>query len=65
MRKIIVHVPADPEEDTVTVTTEGFDGPACLEATAELERALGDTVAEERTPEFYERQDDIRLAQER
>lgn len=39
-----------------TVTTTGFAGAACKQATAALEKALGNVTRDERTPEFYQQQ---------
>ena len=36
------------------VQTKGFSGAACRDASALLERALGEVTAERLTPEFYE-----------
>jgi hypothetical protein len=35
------------------IETKGFSGSECLEATRELERALGVTSKDQRTAEFY------------
>lgn len=40
------------ENGQSTVSTEGFQGKACMDATAELEKALGVTVSDRRTPEY-------------
>lgn len=36
------------------VQTKGFGGAVCRDASALLERALGEVTAERLTPEFYE-----------
>lgn len=40
---------------SATVATSGFKGKACLEATADLEAALGKTTADEKTREYGQR----------
>jgi hypothetical protein len=37
----------------VRLQTKGFTGAACRDASALLERALGESTAEQLTPEFY------------
>ena len=37
----------------IRVEARGFDGASCLEATKELEQALGQTASRRRKPEFY------------
>lgn len=34
------------------VATRGFQGKACMDATAELEKAMGATTSDTKTPEF-------------
>lgn len=41
--------------DNVTIETSGFKGGACLKETADLEKALGVTVKDRKTTEFYEK----------
>lgn len=43
------------EGGKATVTTRGFEGKACLDATAELEKAMGMKVSEVKTPEYHVR----------
>jgi hypothetical protein len=50
MKTIDVTVTAAGE---VTIETSGFEGAACQEATASLERRLGRARAFELKPEFY------------
>lgn len=38
----------------VKIATRGFKGKSCLMATAELEKALGKTTADQHTPEMRE-----------
>ena len=38
----------------VKITTEGFSGATCEEATRALEEGLGTKTSDERTEEFYE-----------
>jgi hypothetical protein len=40
------------EDGKSTVATTGFKGKSCLDATAELERAMGTKGATRKTPEF-------------
>jgi hypothetical protein len=42
------------------VQTEGYQGAACKDATAALQKALGATETDDPTPEFHER--DVRTA---
>lgn len=48
MREIIVDI--DPAGQT-TITTQGFTGSSCKEATRELEAALGKVESDTPTPE--------------
>lgn len=48
------------ENGKAQVTTRGFQGKACLDATADLERAMGVKTADQKTPEF-----DVRSVQSR
>ncbi len=50
MKKIKVHV---DKEGKIKITTEGFGGVACKDATRELEKALGSVSKETLTDEFY------------
>lgn len=49
-----IEVEVDPKGG-IEIETKGFAGPECEKATAELERALGKTTKNERTPEFNRR----------
>jgi hypothetical protein len=49
MQEIIVDVAPD---GSVVITTKGFRGKSCKEATAELEKALGTVVKDTPTPEM-------------
>jgi len=51
-RQIIVHVPANPLQDGVTVEVNGAIGSSCRKLTAGLEDALGKVMREEEKPEF-------------
>ena len=42
-------------DGSVELRPVGMKGPDCVEATRELEEALGVVVDRQRTPEFYER----------
>jgi len=37
-----------------TITAEGFSGPACMNATKNLEAALGGATSQEVTRDYYE-----------
>jgi len=50
MKKITVVV--GPTGET-TVTTTGFQGKGCQDATKQLERAMGLVKSDKKTPEFY------------
>lgn len=47
-----IEVVVSPRGET-TVRTQGFTGPACLEAAQRLELALGVITSERKTEEFY------------
>jgi hypothetical protein len=40
------------ENGKARIETEGFEGKSCLDATADLEAALGTVESHEKTPEF-------------
>jgi hypothetical protein len=40
------------ENGSATVETRGFAGKACMDATAELEKAMGKTTNDRKTPEW-------------
>lgn len=40
------------ENGAATVETKGYQGKACVNATAELEKAMGATTADRKTPEY-------------
>ncbi len=50
MKKIIVHV---DKEGSTKISTEGFTGTACKNATKQLEEALGIITKDEHTEEYY------------
>ena len=43
------------EQGKATVQTRGFQGKSCVDATAELQKAMGRTTNDTKTPEFEER----------
>jgi len=47
-----IEITVDPLGQT-RIETKGFSGSECLDATRELERALGMTSKNQRTAEFY------------
>jgi len=61
--KIIVLIAPD---GTPTVEVQGCPGASCQALTRQLEADLGQTLTDERTPEYYQRapaQDHVRLDQ--
>lgn len=52
-RRVVVTIPANPEKQSTTVTTEGFVGESCRTATDALEGKLGKVVSDEPTDEMY------------
>ena len=53
MEEVIITV--DKNGETV-VSTKGFKGSACQDATKEIERALGRVAKDEKTSEYYEKE---------
>lgn len=51
MEQIIIEINADAE---VKLTTKGFKGKSCKEATKEFEAKLGRTVEDNATEEMYQ-----------
>jgi hypothetical protein len=52
MKEIIIDIPLEGE---ITITTKGFTGKACKEATASLEKAFGSKVSSDTpTAEAYQ-----------
>ena len=49
----IIEVTVSPQGET-TVQTKGYSGGECLQASKLLEQALGTTIADHKTPEFYQ-----------
>lgn len=49
----------------VTIETSGFKGGACLKETLDLEKALGVTVKDRKTTEFYEKPLEVNRGQRR
>lgn len=49
--RIIIDVAPDA---TVTVTVEGCKGSGCHKLTADIERAIGKTTEDRRTPEYHQ-----------
>ena len=45
-------ITVDIANGQATVETRGFQGKACLDATAELEKAMGLKTSDRKTPEF-------------
>jgi hypothetical protein len=48
----VIEITVSPAGET-TVQTKGYAGADCLRASRFLEQALGHSVAEQKTPEFY------------
>lgn len=42
------------KDGTSTIRTEGFKGHACMDATKEIEKALGNVESEKKTEEYYQ-----------
>lgn len=40
------------EDGKATISTSGFAGKACMDVTAQLEKALGTKTSDRKTPEF-------------
>jgi hypothetical protein len=53
MKTIAINI--DCETGKTEVATDGFAGAECLKATAELEKALGATRSDVKTPEYNKR----------
>ena len=53
--KKVIRVIVGPRGET-RVETKGFSGGECREASRFIEQALGQTVGEQLTPEFYQTQ---------
>ena len=51
----IIEVVISPKGDT-TVTTKGFSGAACRDASRALEEALGQRIGEQFTAEYHQAQ---------
>lgn len=51
MKELKINISADGED--VDIQVSGFEGAACLEATAEIEKALGVVEKKKKTPEYY------------
>lgn len=56
MEKIWVEIKANGD---TTVSVAGVKGPSCVEATRDIELALGKTIEDKKTPEFNERSQKI------
>lgn len=46
-------ITVDIKDGKSVIETKGFSGKACVDATAELERAMGAVETERKTPEFH------------
>jgi hypothetical protein len=49
----VIEVIVSPTGET-TVQTKGFSGTDCLKASKFLEQALGETIADRKTPEYHQ-----------
>jgi len=49
----VIEVIVSPKGET-TIRTKGYTGTDCLQASKFLEDALGTTVGEQKTPEFFQ-----------
>jgi hypothetical protein len=59
-----VEITVDPQGNT-RVETKGFAGEACKEASKFVENALGKTVGEMLTPEYYHAQEEHETIKQR
>ncbi len=59
---IIIEVLISPQGQ-VSLQTKGFAGSSCREVSRFLEEALGTTLAERATPEFYQNQAQLQQSQ--
>lgn len=50
MKKVTIEI---DEAGNVVIATAGFSGGECLKETADIERSLGVTTSDEKTPEFH------------
>jgi len=50
MKQILIHVGPDGH---VTIETKNYEGASCLGATRDLEKALGLTIIDQPTSEFW------------
>lgn len=48
-------ITVDIQDGKTTIETRGYTGKACMDATAELEKALGTRTSDKKTPEFETR----------
>ena len=60
MKEIIVEISPD---GAVHVEAFGYQGNSCEEATKFIEEALGETVEQQRKPEYYRQQRNVRNRQ--
>jgi hypothetical protein len=59
-----IEIVVSPKGET-TITTTGFTGPTCREASGFLEKALGRQTSETLTPEFYQTTEERTSEQQR
>jgi hypothetical protein len=60
----IIEIVVSPKGEA-TITTKGFTGPACREASQFLEKALGQQTSETLTAEFYQTTEERSSEQQR
>jgi hypothetical protein len=60
----MIEIVVSPKGET-TITTKGFTGPACKEASGFLEKALGQQTSETLTAEFYQTTEEQTSEQQR
>jgi hypothetical protein len=53
MKEQVIEVTISPQGET-TVKTLGYTGPACAQASRFLEQALGETIRDQRSAEYYQ-----------
>ena len=59
-----IEIVVSPKGET-TLTTKGFTGPACREASRFLEKSLGQQTSETLTPEFHQTTEERNTEQQR
>jgi hypothetical protein len=58
-----IEITITPKGET-KISTSGFTGSSCQDATRELEKALGATIDEQLTGEFYQASNDQQITEQ-